>query len=128
MSKSAGPSFRSVVAFVCAVALASLALSPVVQAAPQFGANKGQVVGLEFDGRSVSNLDKSVEFYKLLGFTEVSGVDKSWRVDPVMNRIHGTKGVESRMAKLTINTNIGEQTPFTLYLREFRGIKRRNVM
>jgi catechol 2,3-dioxygenase-like lactoylglutathione lyase family enzyme len=32
------------------------------------------------------------------------------------------------MAKLTINTNIGEQTPFTLYLREFRGIKRRNVM
>ena len=28
---------------------------------------------------------------------------------------------------LTINTNMGEQKPFTLYLREFKGIKRRNV-
>jgi catechol 2,3-dioxygenase-like lactoylglutathione lyase family enzyme len=114
--------------FGCAVVLASPALLPLADAAPQFGANAGQVVGIEFDGRSVSNLDKSVEFYKLLGFTEVPGVDKSWRNDPVMNRIHGTKGVESRMAKLTINTNLGEHTPFTLYLREFRGIKRRNVM
>jgi len=109
-------------ALVCALSASSS------HAAPQFGANAGQVVGLEFDGRSVSNLDKSVEFYELLGFTEVPGVNKSWRNDPVMNRIHGTKGVESRMAKLTINTNIGQQTPFTLYLREFRGIKRRNVM
>ena len=127
---SARSSFRFVASLIfgCAVMLASPALLPLAHAAPQFGANAGQVVGIEFDGRSVSNLDKSVEFYKLLGFTEVPGVDKSWRNDPVMNRIHGTKGVESRMAKLTINTNLGEHTPFTLYLREFRGIKRRNVM
>jgi len=110
------------------LALSALPFCPSSSAAPQFGANKGSVVGLEFDGRTVSDLDKSVAFYKILGFTEVPGLDKSWRVDPVMNRIHGTKGVESRMAKLTINTNIGEQTPFTLYLRQFRGIKRRNVM
>jgi len=83
---------------------------------------------MEFDGRMVSDLDKSVAFYKLLGFSEVPNVDKSWRNDEVMNRIHGTHGVESRMAKLQINTNLGEKTPFTLYLREFRGIKRRNVM
>ncbi|HTW23791.1 MAG TPA: VOC family protein [Candidatus Baltobacteraceae bacterium] len=124
-------SFRSAANFVfaCALALAGVALSPSAHAAPQnLGANAGQVVGIEFDGRSVSNLDKSVEFYKLLGFTEVPGLDKSWRNDPVMNQIHGTKGVESRMAKFTMNTNMGEQTPFTLYLREFRGIKRRNVM
>lgn len=130
MGKAAGVASRFVAtcAFGCAVALASLALSPLAHAAPQLGANAGQVVGLEFDGRTVSNIDKSVEFYKILGFTEIPGVDKSWRSDPVMNRIHGTKGVESRMAKLTINTNIGQQSPFTLYLREFRGIKRRNVM
>jgi catechol 2,3-dioxygenase-like lactoylglutathione lyase family enzyme len=105
-------------------------LSPSSSAAPQafLGNSAGAVVGIEFDGRSVSNLDKSVEFYKLLGFTEVPGVDKSWRKDEVMNRIHGTKGVESRMAKFTINTNMGQQTPFTLYLREFRGIKRKDVM
>jgi catechol 2,3-dioxygenase-like lactoylglutathione lyase family enzyme len=97
-------------------------------AAPQFGPSKGAVVGIEFDGRMVSDLDKSVAFYKAIGFTEVPNVDKSWRKDEVMNRIHGTKGLESRMAKLTINTNMGEQTPFTLYLREFRGIKRKSVM
>jgi catechol 2,3-dioxygenase-like lactoylglutathione lyase family enzyme len=90
--------------------------------------SKGMVVGMDFDGRMVSDLDKSVAFYKLLGFTEVPGVDKSWRRDEVMDRIHGTQGVESRMAKLQFNTNLGAKTPFTLYLREFRGIERRNVM
>jgi catechol 2,3-dioxygenase-like lactoylglutathione lyase family enzyme len=98
-------------------------------AAPQnLGVTKGQVIGVEFDARMVSNLEKSVAFYKLLGFSEVPGVDPSWRVDEVFNQIYGTKGVESRMAKLTMNTNFGKQTPFTLYLREFRGIARRNVM
>src|SRR6202034_3070085 len=96
-------------------------------AAQQLGANKGAVVGVAFVGRSVSDLDKSVAFYKILGFTEVPNVDKSWHVDEVMNRIHGTKGVESRMAKLQINSSSSGQ-PFTLYLREFRGIRRRSVM
>ena len=96
-------------------------------ASAQFGPNKGAVVGIEFDGRMVSDLDKSVAFYKMLGFSEVPNVDKSWRKDEVMNRIHGTKGLESRMAKLELNSNISGK-PFTLYLREFRGIKRRNVM
>jgi len=111
-------------------ALAVATLPPSSHAAPQsfLLQSKGMVVGMEFDGRMVSDLDKSVAFYKLLGFTEVPGLDKSWRKDDVMDRIHGTHGVESRMAKLQINTNLGEKTPFTLYLREFRGIKRRNVM
>ena len=112
-----------------AALLASVAVSamrPAI-AAPQFGANRGAVVGIEFDGRMVSDLDKSVAFYKAIGFSEVPGVNKSWRKDEVMNRIHGTKGVESRMAKFTLNSNISGK-PFTLYLREFRGVKRRNVM
>lgn len=119
-------------ASVLLLALAGISLWQPSFAAPQlsfFSPNEGQVVGLEFDGRNVSDLDKSVAFYKLLGFAEVPGVDKSWRNDAVMNHIHGLKdGVQSRMAKLTINTNMGEQKPFTLYLREFKGIKRRNVM
>jgi len=124
------PTRIGILAAGCALllALGIATFSPSSHAAPQFGPNKGAVVGMEFDGRMVSDLDKSVAFYKLLGFTEVPNVDKSWRNDEVMNRIHGTHGVESRMAKLQINTNIGEKTPFTLYLREFRGIKRRNVM
>ncbi len=119
-------------AFVLLLALAGTTLWQSSLAAPQISflsPHEGQVVGLEFDGRMVSDLDKSVAFYKLLGFTEVPGLDKSWRNDAVMNRIHGLKdGVQSRMAKLTINTNMGEQKPFTLYLREFKGMKRRNVM
>jgi catechol 2,3-dioxygenase-like lactoylglutathione lyase family enzyme len=117
---------------LAAACLASLAVCATgsaqpAGAAPQFGSSKGAVVGIEFDGRMVSDLDKSVAFYKLIGFTEVPNVDKSWRRDDVMNRIHGTQGVESRMAKLTLDSNISGK-PFTLYLREFRGIKRRNVM
>ena len=117
-------------AFALLFVLATASFSPSSHAAPQsyLLESKGMVVGMEFDGRMVSDLDKSVAFYKLLGFSEVSGVDKSWRKDEVMERIHGTKDVESRMAKLQINTNMGEKTPFTLYLREFRGINRRNVM
>ncbi|HXJ18167.1 MAG TPA: VOC family protein, partial [Candidatus Polarisedimenticolia bacterium] len=71
--------------------------------------------------------EKSVAFYKAIGFVPVEGVNSAWRSDEVMNRIHGTKNVESRMAKFTLDSNISGK-PFTLYLREFRGIKRRNVM
>ena len=122
--------FRIAFAACVLLAGASAALLRQSYAAPQFlTPNEGQVIGVAFDGRMVSDLDKSVAFYKLLGFTEVPGVDKSWRTDDVMNRIHGLKGgVQSRMAKLTINSNLGEQKPFTLYLREFKGIKRKNVM
>lgn len=89
--------------------------------------SKGHVVGIGFDVRMVSNLEKSVKFYTLLGFSEVPGVNPAWRVDKVFNQMYGVKGVESRMAKLQINSNLGERKPFTLYLREFRGIPRRNA-
>ena len=89
--------------------------------------SKGQVIGLSFVGRMVGDLDKSVAFYQALGFVPAEGVNSSWRNDEVMNRIHGAKGVESRMAKFTLNSSSSGK-PFTLYLREFRGIERRNVM
>ncbi|MGH9717103.1 MAG: VOC family protein [Candidatus Acidiferrales bacterium] len=89
--------------------------------------SKGHVLGIGFVDRMVSNLDNSVKFYKLLGFTEVPGVNPAWHVDKVFNRIYGIKGVESRMAKLQIDSNLGKHTPFTLYLREFRGIPRRDA-
>ena len=94
---------------------------------PAPSASHGKVVGVAFVGRMVADLDKSVAFYKAIGFVPVEGVNPAWRNDEVFNRIHGTKGVESRMAKFTLNSNISGK-PFTLYLRDFRGIKRRNVM
>jgi catechol 2,3-dioxygenase-like lactoylglutathione lyase family enzyme len=112
----------------CLVALAAGAAVPWRPvAAQQFGANKGAVVGIEFDGRMVSDLDKSVAFYKMLGFREVPNVNKTRRKDEVMDRIHGTRDLESRMAKLELDSTVSGK-PFTLYLREFRGIKRRSVM
>jgi catechol 2,3-dioxygenase-like lactoylglutathione lyase family enzyme len=124
-------SASSIGAAACALflGLASATVMPRSHAAPQFiTPNEGQVIGVAFDGRMVSDLDKSVAFYKLIGFTEVPDVDKSWRADEAMNRIHGVKpGVQSRMAKLTINSNISGK-PFTLYLREFKGIRRKSVM
>lgn len=114
------------VLFAAVAAILAHAPSAASQANAQH-AEKGKVIGLAFDGRMVSDLDKSVAFYKALGFVPVEGVNPVWRNDEVFNRIHGTKGVESRMAKFTLNSNISGK-PFTLYLREFRGIKRRNVM
>jgi catechol 2,3-dioxygenase-like lactoylglutathione lyase family enzyme len=114
-------------ALLLAAAAATFAQAPSAAPPSFLTASKGQVVGVAFVGRMVSDLDKSVAFYKAIGFVPVEGVNPSWRKDEVMNRIHGTKGVESRMAKFTLNSNISGQ-PFTLYLREFRGIKRRNVM
>lgn len=114
--------------FVLAVASA-VSGSPVsAQQPPAFlAATKGQIVGLAYVGRMVGNLDRSVAFYTALGFTPVTeGVNSAWRADPVMNRIHGTQNVESRMAKFTIESAVSGK-PFTLYLREYRGIPRRDI-
>ena len=119
-----------VAAFVCVLVLGAATVGfsqGPGEAAAFVNSGPGHVIGIAFDGRMVGNLDKSVAFYKALGFVPVvEGVNSSWRNDEVMNRIHGTKGVESRMAKFTLNSNISGK-PFTLYLREFRGIKRRNA-
>ena len=122
-------------AAVCSVACVLLFAAALVAnaqrsapAMPSFiNMSKGHVLGVEFEARMVSNLGNSVKFYKLLGFSEVPGVNSAWHVDKVFNEIYGIKGVQSRMAKLQINTNLGKHTPFTLYLREFRGIPRRDV-
>ena len=118
----------SMLASVAALILVAPAAARAQNAMPSFvNMSKGHVVGVGFEARMVSNLERSVKFYKLLGFTEVPGVNPAWHVDKVFNQIYGIKGVESRMAKLQINSNLGEQKPFTLYLREFRGIPRRDA-
>lgn len=114
-------------ALVFAAALVARAQGPASSMPSFIDMSKGHVLGVGFEARMVSNLDNSVKFYKLLGFTEVPGVNSSWHVDRVFNQIYGIKGVESRMAKLQINSNLGEHKPFTLYLREFRGIPRRDA-
>lgn len=119
------------IAATCVLFLGSALALRAQNSAPAFPSfinmSKGHVVGIGFDARMVSNLENSVKFYRLLGFTEVPGVNPAWRVDKVFNQIYGIKGVESRMAKLQLNSNLGQQKPFTLYLREFRGVPRRDA-
>lgn len=89
----------------------------------------GKVVGIAFIGRSVSDLDKSVAFYKALGFTQDMQANPAWRKDEITEQIYGikgAKGVETRMAKMAINSNQSGQV-FNVYLREFRGLKRQTL-
>ncbi|MCC6202308.1 MAG: VOC family protein [Gammaproteobacteria bacterium] len=113
---------------LCGALLLCGAAAGRAQETPAFLAqSKGQIVGLAYAGRMVRDLERAIAFYRLLGFDPViEGVDSSWRADPVMNRIHGTRNLTSRMAKFTIESAVSGQ-PFTLYLREYRGITRRDT-
>ena len=111
-------------AFVSLFALAAPALAHSVGS----GAT-AQVVGVAFVGRSVSDLDKSVAFYKALGFTQDMQANPAWRKDEITEAIYGikgAKGVETRMAKMAINSNQSGQV-FNVYLREFRGLPRKKL-
>jgi catechol 2,3-dioxygenase-like lactoylglutathione lyase family enzyme len=86
----------------------------------------GKVVGLAAVGRMVANLDQSVAFYKALGFNQDLTADPGWRKDQVIDHLYGVHGVETRMAKLFV-VNAASGQPFAVYLRELKGIKRRNL-
>ena len=91
--------------------------------------SQGHVVGMAFIGRSVSELDKSVAFYKALGFTQDMQANPAWRHDEITEQIYGirnARGVETRMAKMALNSNQSGQV-FNVYLREFRGLKRKTL-
>ncbi len=95
-------------------------------AAEQMKASEGQVVGIAFVGRIVADLDQSVAFYKLLGFSQDPAAKTAWRKDPVLERLVGATGFETRMAKMfVVNQESGQR--FVVYLRELRGIERQNL-
>jgi catechol 2,3-dioxygenase-like lactoylglutathione lyase family enzyme len=92
-------------------------------------ADQGRVVGITFVGRMVSNLDRSVAFYEALGFKQDPAANPAWRRDKVvahLYNIHASEGLETRMAKMYfVNQDSGER--FVLYLRELKGLHRRNL-
>jgi catechol 2,3-dioxygenase-like lactoylglutathione lyase family enzyme len=109
--------------------LFSFAGTAFSQAQPSEGpskASEGRVVGLSFIGRMVSDLDQSVAFYKTLGFTQDMQANPQWRKDEVIEALYGVKGIETRMAKMAINSNASGKT-FSVYLRELKGIQRKNL-
>lgn len=83
------------------------------------------VVGMVFDSHSVSNLEKSIEFYKILGFTVVKKPG-GFKVDKTLNKLEGLPaGTKSRTAVLEVQSSVSE-TPWRLYLHEYKGVPQKN--
>src|SRR5262245_13537999 len=121
---------RTVAAVAAAVvSLFTLAAPASAQSAATGAQAQPKVVGMTFIGRSVSDLDKSIAFYKAIGFTQDMQANPAWRKDEITEQIYGikgAKGVETRMAKMAINSNSSGQV-FNVYLREFRGLPRKKL-
>ena len=104
---------------VCVAALAV--------AAPLLAADDaGHVVGFAFTGRMVANLDQSVAFYSAIGFERDPSTSSAWSGDDATRKLYGAPGIETRMAKMSINSNVSNGK-FVVYLRQIRGIERNNL-
>jgi catechol 2,3-dioxygenase-like lactoylglutathione lyase family enzyme len=112
---------------VIALGAAWLALgSPALCQPTNNDSPPGRVVGIAFVGRMVADLDHSVAFYKALGFTQDPAAATAWRKDKDLEHLYGVGGMQARTARMSI-LNEASGKPFVLYLREFKGIKRRNL-
>ena len=89
-------------------------------------ATQGKVIGIGFVGRMVSDLDRSVAYYKAIGFSQDPAANPAWRKDDVVEQLYGVHGFETRMAKMYV-TNAGSGKRFVVYLREIRGMPRKNL-
>ncbi len=83
----------------------------------------GKVLGIAFNTVTVSNLGRSIEYYKAIGFTLVGEADPPWIVDEAANRLYNTPGAKSRTASMTISSTASGE-PFALHLREYEGVQR----
>ncbi len=108
-------------ALVVAAAASGLARTPKAGAA----GGEGKVFGMAFDGHSVSNLENSIKFYKILDFRVVQKPG-SWKVDKGLNKLEGLPaGTQSRTAVLATQSSVSD-TPFDLILHQYKGIDQRN--
>jgi catechol 2,3-dioxygenase-like lactoylglutathione lyase family enzyme len=83
------------------------------------------VARLAFVSLRVSNLERSVRYYKALGFTVAGDSNPPWTRDEAANRLYKTPGAMSRTVVLSIpSTSSGR--PFLLYLSEYKDIERRS--
>lgn len=107
----------------CVLALAMSALF----AQPSFAQSADRpsdVLGLAFVGHQVSDLERSIKFFEAIGFKVAEGPG-NWTVDQEVNKLGNTPGAESRTAKMKVQSSVSD-VPFTLVLRQYRGIKRQD--
>jgi len=82
-------------------------------------------IGIAFESVTVANLERSIRYYKTLGFDLAGEATPSWVEDEAENRLYRTPGAASRTAKMTIAGTVSGK-PFVLYLREFKNVPRGN--
>jgi catechol 2,3-dioxygenase-like lactoylglutathione lyase family enzyme len=107
------------------ICVAWLALAAPAPAEAPNGA-QGKVTGLAFVGRIVGDLDRSVAFYKAIGFSQDPAANPAWRKDEVVEHLYGVRGIETRMAKMFVNSEATGQR-FVVYLRELKGLERKDL-
>jgi catechol 2,3-dioxygenase-like lactoylglutathione lyase family enzyme len=112
--------------FATAVMAAFLSLGVCAPSRGQSSAPEAKVLGIAFVGRMVSDLDRSVAFYKAIGFSQDAAANPAWRQDDVVERLYGVKGIQTRMAKMYVN-NTSSGKRFVVYLRELKGLPRKNL-
>ncbi len=102
-------------AFAAVLALATPSL---------FAQPPSDVLGLALVGHQVSDLERSIKFYEAIDFKVAEG-PSAWAVDKDLNKLGNTPGAESRTAILRVQSSVSD-LPFTLVLRQYRGIKRQD--
>lgn len=117
--------FLGIIGFVLlSMLLLGIACTGNQQSPPEADTGEpGKVLGIAFNTVTVSNLERSMKYYRMLGFTPVGGTDPQWIEDEALNRLCRTPGAKSRTAELAMATTDSGRR-FTLYLREFDGVER----
>jgi len=88
-------------------------------------AQSGKVIGISFQSVNVSNLARSINYYKALGFSVAGDVNPPWIKDDAANRMYQTPAAMSRTAVLSLPSS-GSGKPFLLLLREYKDFKQRS--
>jgi catechol 2,3-dioxygenase-like lactoylglutathione lyase family enzyme len=85
----------------------------------------GNVIGIAFEGLTVSSIETSMRYYQTLGFAVVGQANPPWIEDEAANRLYNTPGSMSRTVTMAI-TSTASGKPFLLFLREFKNADRGN--
>ena len=105
--------------------LGAWAAAPAAEAPPVAQAAI-QIARIGWVGRMVTDLDRSVAFYQLLGFRPDADGVGGWHKDPDSARLYATRGIELREARMVSTSNVSN-APFVVRLTELRGIARQDL-
>jgi len=101
-----------------------LSVALALAAASLFAQRPADMQGLALVGHNVADLERSIKFFEAVAFKVVEG-PTPWAVDKEVNKLGNTPGAESRTATLHVQSSVSD-VPFTLVLRQYRGIERQN--